>query len=71
VRHPIYLFRHGETVWNAEKRAQGQLDSPLTEAGREQARRMGQALAQELVQAGYAPRARDAGDRRRGRGLGA
>jgi len=53
--HPIYLFRHGETVWNAEKRAQGHLDSPLTAAGREQARRMGEALALELPRAGYAP----------------
>jgi broad specificity phosphatase PhoE len=26
----IYFVRHGETVWNAEKRLQGQLDSPLT-----------------------------------------
>ena len=34
AHHPIYLFRHGETVWNAQKRAQGHLDSPLTEAGR-------------------------------------
>jgi len=55
VRHPIYLFRHGETVWNAEKRAQGHLDSPLTEAGRAQARAMGLALAQELRLAGYEP----------------
>jgi probable phosphoglycerate mutase len=55
VLHPIYLFRHGETVWNAEKRAQGHLDSPLTEAGRAQARAMGRALAQELARAGYAP----------------
>jgi probable phosphoglycerate mutase len=55
VHHPIYLFRHGETVWNAEKRAQGHLDSPLTEAGRTQARAMGRALAQELGRAGYAP----------------
>jgi len=55
VHHPIYLFRHGETVWNAEKRAQGHLDSPLTEAGREQARAMGRGLAQELARAGYAP----------------
>ena len=38
VHHPIYLFRHGETVWNAEKRAQGHLDSPLTAAGRAQKR---------------------------------
>jgi broad specificity phosphatase PhoE len=53
VAHPIYLFRHGETVWNAERRAQGQLDSPLTAAGRAQARAMGEALSLELRQAGY------------------
>lgn len=55
THHPIYLFRHGETVWNAEKRAQGHLDSPLTATGREQARIMGEGLARELRQAGYAP----------------
>lgn len=33
----IYLFRHGETEWNAERRWQGQLDSPLSEKGRNQA----------------------------------
>jgi probable phosphoglycerate mutase len=55
VHHPVYVFRHGETVWNAEKRAQGVLDSPLTEAGREQARAMGRALARELRAAGHAP----------------
>jgi probable phosphoglycerate mutase len=55
VKHPVYLFRHGETIWNAEKRAQGRLDSPLTEAGRAQARAMGLALAQELARSGYPP----------------
>ena len=55
MHHPIYLFRHGETVWNAEKRAQGHLDSPLTAAGRAQARAMGLALGQELARAGYEP----------------
>ena len=55
THHPIYLFRHGETVWNAEKRAQGHLDSPLTATGREQARIMGEGLARELKQTGYAP----------------
>ena len=55
MHHPIYLFRHGETVWNAEKRAQGHLDSPLTPAGRAQAKAMGRALAYELARAGYAP----------------
>jgi broad specificity phosphatase PhoE len=55
AHHPIYLFRHGETVWNAQKRAQGHLDSPLTATGREQARAMGERLARELGQAGYGP----------------
>ncbi|ACA40745.1 histidine phosphatase family protein [Lysinibacillus sphaericus] len=32
----IYLLRHGETEYNSEGRYQGQLDSPLTELGREQ-----------------------------------
>lgn len=40
----IWLVRHGETEWNREKRLQGQQDSPLTETGREQARRIGLAL---------------------------
>jgi broad specificity phosphatase PhoE len=31
------LVRHGETEWNATKRAQGQADVPLNEAGRLQA----------------------------------
>jgi len=55
MHHPIYLFRHGETHWNAEKRAQGHLDSPLTPAGRVQAEGMGRRLAEELRQAGYEP----------------
>jgi probable phosphoglycerate mutase len=53
--HPIYLFRHGETIWNAEKRAQGHRDSPLTATGRTQAEGMGLALGRELARAGYAP----------------
>jgi glucosyl-3-phosphoglycerate phosphatase len=36
-RHLI-LVRHGESTWNAEERLQGQLDPPLSERGREQAR---------------------------------
>ena len=33
----VYLVRHGETQWNAERRMQGQSDSPLTEKGVQQA----------------------------------
>lgn len=33
----LYLLRHGQTVWNVEKRPQGRLDSPLTDLGRQQA----------------------------------
>ena len=44
----IYLVRHGETEWNREGRMQGHLDSPLTDRGEDQARRIGGLLA-ELV----------------------
>lgn len=40
----IYLLRHGETVFNRQRRLQGQGDSPLTERGIEQAWSMGQRL---------------------------
>ena len=43
----IYLFRHGETEWNAENRRQGQLDSPLTEKGRLQALHNAQSLKRQ------------------------
>ncbi|MCR9261026.1 MAG: phosphoglycerate mutase family protein [Pseudomonadaceae bacterium] len=33
----IYIVRHGQTQWNVESRMQGRLDSPLTDAGRQQA----------------------------------
>ena len=41
----IYLVRHGETEWNVIRRAQGRLDSPLTERGVRQARAMAELLA--------------------------
>ena len=49
----VFLARHGETRWNVERRFQGHLDSPLTERGQEQARRLGERLAGERIAAVY------------------
>lgn len=38
----VYLVRHGETEWNAQRRIQGQSDSPLTQMGEAQARQVAQ-----------------------------
>lgn len=40
------LVRHAQTVWNREKRIQGQSDSPLTSDGKSQALRWGRILKQ-------------------------
>ena len=49
----LFAIRHGETVWNDEKRFQGHGDSALTEIGRSQAsalgRRMGKIRFDELI----------------------
>ena len=42
----IILIRHGETIWNKERRLQGCQDIPLSDEGREQIRQTGQQLAQ-------------------------
>jgi broad specificity phosphatase PhoE len=41
----IFLARHGQSEWNLAGRRQGQLDSPLTEAGWAQARHQAEFLA--------------------------
>jgi broad specificity phosphatase PhoE len=46
----LYLVRHGETEWNRDRRMQGRLDSPLTEAGRAHARGHAALLAGEGVE---------------------
>ncbi len=38
----VHLVRHGETQWNAERRIQGQSDSPLTPHGERQAWQVGE-----------------------------
>lgn len=40
----IYFVRHGETVWNTLKIFQGRSNSPLTEVGVEQAKKLSQYL---------------------------
>jgi len=56
----LILTRHGQTVWNSEKRVQGSLDSPLTETGLLQTRALAMRLAGEQIghiYASHAPRA--------------
>ncbi|MBD2538020.1 histidine phosphatase family protein [Coleofasciculus sp. FACHB-SPT36] len=40
----LLLVRHGETDWNRQKRFQGQIDVPLNDNGREQARKAAEFL---------------------------
>ena len=40
----LYVVRHGETVWNLEKKVQGITDIPLTDKGRKEAEEL-----QELI----------------------
>jgi probable phosphoglycerate mutase len=50
----IVAVRHGETVWNAEMRMQGQLDTSLSARGRWQAGRAAGSLAGEGIEAIFA-----------------
>ena len=43
----LIAVRHGETAWNVEARLQGQLDVPLNDRGRDQARRAARVLADD------------------------
>jgi len=45
----IYVVRHGQTVWNLQKRKQGQMDSPLTLRGINQAGLISDILKKEIL----------------------
>src|SRR5688500_1798427 len=50
----VFLVRHGATVLTAEDRFAGSIDVPLSDEGREQARRLALRLSSEAVAAVYA-----------------
>lgn len=45
----IYLIRHGQSEWNLLYKIQGQKDAPLTDLGKEQARKLGERLVGEKI----------------------
>src|SRR5438876_6692501 len=49
----LILARHGETDWNRDGRFQGHADPPLNDRGREQARSLADALADQPIEAIY------------------
>jgi probable phosphoglycerate mutase len=49
----VILIRHAETPWNRERRMQGHIDTPLSDAGRAQAAALGRRLADGAFNALY------------------
>ncbi len=49
MKKRLYLVRHGETLFNQQKRIQGWCDSPLTEKGIRQAKAVGEYFAERGV----------------------
>jgi len=50
----LILVRHGETEWNRQRRYQGQSDVPLSPLGEQQAKLLGEVLANRKIDAFYA-----------------
>jgi alpha-ribazole phosphatase len=50
----LILVRHGETEWNAQRRYQGQMDVPLSDLGRRQAKLVAERLFGQKIDAVYA-----------------
>jgi probable phosphoglycerate mutase len=49
----IYIVRHGETLWNKDKRLQGSVDIELSDYGRQLARETGAALKDTAIDVIY------------------
>lgn len=49
----IFMVRHGQTVWNVDKRFRGTVDVPLNEKGRKDALRVAERLADVGLEAVY------------------
>ena len=49
----LILIRHGESQWNLENRFTGWVDVPLTEKGRDEARRAGAAIRDISIRKAY------------------
>jgi broad specificity phosphatase PhoE len=49
----LLLVRHGETIWNTQRRYQGQTDVPLSDVGTRQAQFLAARLARESIDAVY------------------
>ncbi|HEY5614854.1 MAG TPA: histidine phosphatase family protein [Bacteroidota bacterium] len=65
----IYLARHGETDWNAERRLQGDTDTALNSRGREQAAKLAERLKGvplDMVYSSTLQRSRDTAEIARG-----
>jgi alpha-ribazole phosphatase len=50
----LLLARHGQTIWNTQRRYQGQANSPLDETGQRQAAALGERLSKVKLSAIYA-----------------
>jgi len=45
----LYITRHGQTIWNTQRKMQGWKDSPLTQLGLKQAKRLGKRLEDDNI----------------------
>ena len=64
MKKTLYIMRHGETLFNVQKKIQGWCDSPLTEKGIQQAKVAGQYFRDNKIQfdAAYCSTAERASD---------